>query len=157
MKVSVYTTCLNDRIMLVKEKELEYPYNGRFSDPESIAFMMTEAFHMNQFAEEYVYMLAFTNSLNLIGVSEVFHGTVSACTVSPREIFVRACLMGASVVAIVHNHTSESHEPSSEDFAVTRRLIEAGKLMNIPLIDHVIIANNKTSYSFRYCNSDLFS
>lgn len=76
MKVPVYTTCLNDHVMLVEEKELEYQYNGHFSDSESIAFMMTEAFHMNQFAEEYVYMLAFTNSLSLIGVSEVFHGTV---------------------------------------------------------------------------------
>lgn len=159
MKVPVYTTLLDEQnTMLVKEKELEYKYDGKFTDPETIVAMMTEAFHMDQRAEEYVYLLAFDNQLNLIGVSEVFHGTVSASFLSPREIYVRACLMGACSVVIVHNHPSQSAPtPSTEDFASTKRVISAGKIINIPLNDHMIIGRNGTYYSFYRWDPGLFA
>lgn len=68
-------------------------------------------------------------------------GTLTASLVHPREVFGPALREGAAAVAVAHNHPSGDPEPSSEDLAVTRRLIEAGRLVGVPLLDHLVIAD----------------
>jgi DNA repair protein RadC len=73
-------------------------------------------------------------------------GTLDASIVHPREIFREATAGGAAAIVVFHNHPSGDPEPSKEDVALTRRLIEAGELMGIDVIDHVILAD------VRYCS-----
>ncbi|RLI52051.1 MAG: hypothetical protein DRO93_15500, partial [Candidatus Thorarchaeota archaeon] len=61
----------------------------------------------------------------------------------PREVFQYALLHNASSVILVHNHPSGDPEPSEADIVVTKRMVEAGKIMGIEVLDHVIITKNK--------------
>lgn len=72
-------------------------------------------------------------------VALLFTGSANACIVHPREVFQRAVLCGACAVIVAHNHPSEETSPSKEDREVTDRLVEAGKVLGIPLLDHVIV------------------
>jgi DNA repair protein RadC len=73
-------------------------------------------------------------------------GTLDSSIVHPREIFREATAAGAAAIVVFHNHPSGDPEPSEDDVALTRRLIAAGVLMGIEVIDHVILAN------VRYCS-----
>jgi DNA repair protein RadC len=61
--------------------------------------------------------------------------------VHPREVFGPAVREGAAALIVVHNHPSGDPEPSAEDLSVTRRLIEAGELLGVPLLDHVVVGD----------------
>jgi DNA repair protein RadC len=73
-------------------------------------------------------------------------GTLDASIVHPREIFREAASAGAAAIALFHNHPSGDPEPSQDDVALTRRLVAAGVLMGIDVVDHVILADA------RYCS-----
>ena len=73
-------------------------------------------------------------------------GTVDASIVHPREVFREAAAAGAAAIVVFHNHPSGDPEPSEEDITLTRRLVAAGVLMGIDVIDHVILGN------VRYCS-----
>ncbi|MHC1763405.1 MAG: JAB domain-containing protein [Verrucomicrobiia bacterium] len=75
-------------------------------------------------------------------------GTANTCPVGVRELFQAAIHAGAVSVIVGHNHPSNDANPSPEDRAVTKRLAEAGELLGIPLLDHVIVGSN-SFYSFR--------
>src|SRR3989339_1600640 len=70
-------------------------------------------------------------------------GTLNASIIHPREVFKPAIKESAYAVVMVHNHPSGDPNPSSEDLAVTEKLAEAGELLGIKLVDHVIIGNGK--------------
>ncbi|MCU6761220.1 DNA repair protein RadC [uncultured Roseburia sp.] len=70
-------------------------------------------------------------------------GTCNASLISPREIFVKALTYQAVYVVLVHNHPSGNPEASREDYAVTNRIKECGKLLGVPLLDHIIIGDNR--------------
>ncbi|HZM27507.1 MAG TPA: DNA repair protein RadC [Gemmatimonadales bacterium] len=67
-------------------------------------------------------------------------GSLNASIVHPREVFKPAVVASAATVVLVHNHPSGDPEPSEEDLAITRRLVEAGDLLGIQVLDHVIVA-----------------
>lgn len=69
----------------------------------------------------------------------VSEGTLTSSLVHPREVFGPALRRAAAAVVVAHNHPSGDPEPSAEDRAVTRRLVDAGKLLGVPLVDHVVI------------------
>jgi len=75
-------------------------------------------------------------------------GTANQSLIHPREVFQRAILVGATAFAVAHNHPSGSTSPSKEDINVTKRLREAGLLLGIEMLDHVIVTD-KTHVSFR--------
>ena len=86
------------------------------------------------------------NKLNSYG--KVFTGTIRQSTVSPRDIFQRALLSNATRIVIAHNHPSGEVHPSKNDIEFTKRMVEAGDIMDIPLLDSFIVSD--TSYfSFR--------
>jgi DNA repair protein RadC len=79
---------------------------------------------------------------NNLLVDEVSIGTLSASLVHPREVFKKAILNNASHVVIAHNHPSGNPSPSEEDITTTKRLVEAGKILGIAVIDHIIVTQN---------------
>ncbi len=76
----------------------------------------------------------------VLGEAEVSRGTLTASLVHPREVFRPALRAGAAALIVVHNHPSGDPTPSLEDHRVTQRLCEAGELLGIPLLDHVVVA-----------------
>ena len=91
--------------------------------------------------KEHFIILCFDTRNNLI-VDEVSVGTLNASLVHPREVFNQALLNHASHVIVAHNHPSGDTSPSEEDIATTKRLIEAGKILGISLVDHIIVTKD---------------
>lgn len=77
----------------------------------------------------------------LLGVSTVSVGTADHTFMAPREVFRDALLAGASAVFLAHNHPSGDPAPSADDRQVTRRLAQAGALMGVELLDHVVVGD----------------
>jgi DNA repair protein RadC len=75
-------------------------------------------------------------------------GSMNASIVHPREVFRNAILYSAAAIVVTHNHPSGDPEPSDEDRTITRRLVNAGEMVGIPILDHVVIAR-RGIYSFR--------
>lgn len=144
MRIIKYGTRLGEerRNILVKEQATNYQCEP-LNNPESVVRMLNEVFSLHSQAEEYVYMVAVDIKGKPIGVFEVSHGTVSTSILEPREIFIRALLVGAVSIFIAHNHPSGDCKPSREDCLITRRIEEAGKLLNVRLLDHIVIGNRK--------------
>ncbi|MFC1610522.1 RadC family protein [Myxococcota bacterium] len=76
-------------------------------------------------------------------VAAVAEGSVDLCHVDPREVFVAALRQRGSGVIIAHNHPSGDPTPSSEDLLLTERLVEAGVLLGIPVLDHIIVGRKR--------------
>lgn len=93
--------------------------------------------------KEHFAVLCFDTRNNLI-VNEVSIGTLNASLVHPREVFNQAILNHSSHVIVTHNHPSGDSSPSEEDILTTKRLVEAGKILGISVVDHIIIT--KDSY-----------
>ena len=70
-------------------------------------------------------------------------GSLTASVVHPREVFKAAVQNSAAAIILVHNHPSGDPAPSQEDINITRQLIQAGKLMDIPVLDHIVLGDNK--------------
>ena len=91
----------------------------------------------------------YLNSANrLIGIHTVTIGILNSSLVHPREVYKLAYMMNAASIIISHNHPSGNVEPSSEDIAITKQLAEAGKILGIPLHDHIIVTENNGYTSF---------
>lgn len=75
----------------------------------------------------------------VLGAAQVAQGTLTACLVHPREVFAPALRVRAATVIVVHNHPSGDPEPSEEDEELTRRLSDAGLVLGIPVMDHVVV------------------
>ena len=98
--------------------------------------------------QEYFVTLTLDGAARLIQKRVVFIGTLNQSLVHPREVFADAILDRAAGIICVHNHPSGNIQPSREDIAVTKKLVEAGKIIGIRIMDHVIIGKN-TYYSFQ--------
>jgi DNA repair protein RadC len=85
---------------------------------------------------------------NCIRTDVLFIGTINRSLVHPREVFAPAIELRAVSVIIGHNHPSGSVEPSTEDINMTKRLVDAGRILGIEIADHVVFTNTH-HYSFR--------
>jgi DNA repair protein RadC len=90
-------------------------------------------------AQEQFVVLTFDVKSQLLGRHMVALGTVSSTLVHPREVFRPAIIDASAQIIVVHNHPSGDPSPSAADIRITKKLIEAGKIIEIPVIDHVII------------------
>lgn len=80
---------------------------------------------------------------HVLGVRIVSVGSLSSSIVHPREIFKEAIARSSAAIILVHNHPSGDPTPSQEDVEVTRRLVEAGRLLGIEVLDHVVVGDNR--------------
>lgn len=111
-----------------------------FSSPSSIArYYMEDMRHGRQ---ESLKLLLLNTKTKLIGETDISKGTVNAAVISPRELFIEALQKNAVSIILLHNHPSGDATPSKEDILITRRIREAGELIGIELLDHIIIGDN---------------
>lgn len=107
--------------------------------PEAVAKVFAE--HLKHADREHFVVMMLCVQNRLIGVHTVSVGTLSAALVSPREVFKAAILANAASIVVGHNHPSGDPTPSPEDLAVTKVLRDAGELLDIPVLDHVVIGD----------------
>jgi DNA repair protein RadC len=95
---------------------------------------------------EHFIVLMLNQKNKIIGINTMSIGSLTASVVHPREVFKPAILSNAAALILAHNHPSGQPQPSTEDRALTQRLVEAGRLLGISVLDHVIIGDGTSSY-----------
>ncbi len=108
--------------------------------PEDAAHFAMPHFRHEQ-REHFAVMLLNTKN-HILAMPDVSVGSLTASVVHPREVFRAAVRYAAAAMILLHNHPSGDPAPSREDIAVTERLVKAGKLMDIPVLDHIILGDN---------------
>lgn len=121
------------------------------SSPSAVwEYLSQDGIRLPMKAEEHVYMLALDFHNRIKGVFELSHGTMDMAPVSSRMVMTRALLFGASAakIILVHNHPSDRVSPSKPDRELCQTIWEAGRLMNVELLDFIIVGSEGT-YSFQ--------
>lgn len=116
------------------------PSGISFNSPDAIGAYYIEK--CKYYTKEKTFLLLFSSAHNLIKEIKLSEGTVNMALISPREIFIEALKYQAVYIILVHNHPSGLPEPSKADINATKKIIEAGKFMDINLSDHIIVGNN---------------
>ncbi len=98
---------------------------------------------------EHLVVLTLDTKNKAIGINTVSIGDLNSAIATPREVFKLAVLQNACSIIVAHNHPSGSVEPSEEDLAISRRLDNAGKVMGIDVLDHMVIGEHGTFASLR--------
>lgn len=125
-----YTTAMV-QLPLVKEASGE-----RVRTPEEVTRVCED---MRGLAQESFQILCLNAKNKLINRHMISLGLVDASLVHPREVLRPAIVEGASALILVHNHPSGDPTPSAEDVRITKQLVEAGKIVDIKMLDHIII------------------
>ena len=111
-----------------------------FTEPKTIAqYYMEDLRHEKQ---EHMKLLMLNSKAKLLGETTISKGTVNASLITPRELFIEALQKNAVSIILLHNHPSGDPTPSKEDMLTTKRILDAGALIGIELLDHIIIGNN---------------
>lgn len=126
------------RCQLVKEGSTPAERQAMQS-PREVAQFLADYLHPETLDREHFVVALLDTRFRLAGVNTVSIGTLDSAPVHPREVFKPAILASAAAVVIGHNHPSGNPEPSPEDMGLTKRLREAGKLLGIEVLDHVIL------------------
>lgn len=142
------------KLQVVKETGGRYDLDDKkIKGPSDVENALYEIFRLDQEPEEVMVMLTLNNKNMITGAFEVSRGSLSSAIVHPREIYKRALLMNSARIIIAHNHPSGNPTPSKEDDNVTERLSDAGRLLGIELLDHLIVGDDiEDSYSYKASN-----
>lgn len=128
------------------------------NSPENISkiiYDLLNTFDIFEREKEHFFVIGLDNQNVIQYIDLISIGTVSETIIHPREVFRFAILKNNSSLIIVHNHPSGKLVPSINDTNTTKRLIEAGKIIGILVIDHIIIGTESDYYSYKE-NTDLF-
>lgn len=136
---------LPPHVRLVRDRNITPTRCPRISEPADMVKLLD---HLLEEEQEVFVVLALDTKSRVIGQIEVTRGLLDASLVHPREVFRAAIVLGASGIILAHNHPSGDPTPSAEDKAVTRQLVAAGQLMDIPVYDHIIIGESGKYTSF---------
>ena len=147
-RMTKYKTRLteNKRVVLEKEVSMNYPELAHIiRSPEDVVTLGKTFMRIHEEPEEYMYMICMNTKNKVIGVFEISHGNVNSSIVGTREVFQKALLANAVSIILMHNHPSGDPSPSREDIEVTRRMVEAGKILGVQVLDHIIIGDRYSS------------
>ncbi|MCC5911590.1 MAG: DNA repair protein RadC [Clostridiaceae bacterium] len=114
--------------------------NYRIKTPDDVSNLLME--EMRYLKKEFFNVLLLNTKNELISVENISIGSLNASIVHPREVFVKAIKRSSSSIILTHNHPSGDPKPSNEDINITKRLIEAGNIIGIEVLDHIIIGDN---------------
>lgn len=129
-------------------KEGTYPSEIReIRRAEDVAKVMADMYEGAD--REKIFVLCLDKKNKILSIECVAVGTLDSCPVAGRELFKAAILCNAACILMVHNHPSGSIVPSAEDKEISRQFYQAGNLLGIRLLDHVIYSDRENYYSFR--------
>ncbi|HIJ81313.1 MAG TPA: DNA repair protein RadC [Desulfuromonadales bacterium] len=127
--------------LTVREDITAYLKTGtRYTAPSQV--FDTFSFLMKETKEMFV-TLHLDGKNRIICMDLVSIGSLNQSIVHPREVFKTACLSNAAAIILVHQHPTGDSTPSSEDIAITKRLKEAGEIMGIKVLDHIIVGDGE--------------
>ena len=109
--------------------------------PQDVANLLME--EMSLLEQEHLRVVLPDTKNHVLGTSDVYRGNVNSAVVRAAEVFQDAIKQTCPAIIVVHNHPSGDPTPSDEDVQVTRQLVEAGKLLEVDLLDHIIIGANR--------------
>lgn len=118
------------------EKSVDYDTREKFTAPEDVIALLSDL--LDNRDREHCVVLSLNTKHRLLAADTVAIGTVANTFMGPREIFKTALTRGASAVILAHNHPSGDPEPSIDDRRVTRRLISAGEVLGVDVLDHIV-------------------
>jgi DNA repair protein RadC len=124
--------------------------NFKVSSPKDISMLLVN--EMNNLNQEVLKVILLNTKNIVIGIKDVFKGSLNSSIVHPREIFKYAHLESAYSIIVMHNHPSGDSTPSKEDEKTTKTLMEIGKLMSIPIVDHIIFGKDNYFSFYEYLN-----
>lgn len=133
-------------LKLVKESSVLYE-TRKISSPYD-AYKLIKNFLIDSDREKFVVVCLDVKN-QPVNISVVSIGSVSSTIVHPREVFKVAMLSNASKIICFHNHPSGNLKCSKEDENITNRLKECGEILGIELVDHIIVGDNNTYFSFK--------
>ena len=133
------------RVMLVREARMPYDQPQIRSAADASRMLAT---YLADVDREHFVVLLLDQKNRCLGIHTVSMGSLTASIVHPREVFKAAILANAATILCGHNHPSGDPQPSQEDRAITHRLAEAGKLLGINMLDHIIIGSAGQYFSF---------
>jgi DNA repair protein RadC len=117
------------------------PVAPRIREPEDVARLFQP--RLRDLQVEEFHLLALDSQSQVLRQVLVTRGLLNSSLVHPREVFRAAIAEAAAGIIVVHNHPSGDPTPSTEDRTITRQLAEAGRLLDLPLYDHVVIAGDR--------------
>lgn len=129
------------KIALVREPEAEAVEYPRFLNSQQLFLRFRE--ELSAYDRETFFVITLDSKNRTIGCHKVSVGSLSASVVHPREVFKPAILENAASVLCLHNHPSGDPAPSREDRECTRRIFEAGRILGIRLLDHVVFGEGE--------------
>jgi DNA repair protein RadC len=119
----------------------ERPSLSRIREPDDVARLFQN--RLRDLQVEEFHLLALDSQSQVLREVLVTRGLLNSSLVHPREVFRAAIAEAAAGIIVVHNHPSGDPTPSAEDRAVTQQLVAAGRLLDLPLYDHIIIAGDR--------------
>ena len=136
----------NKRVILEKEASSNYPGESFIiKSPDDVSILGRDYIRIHEEPEEHLYMICMNTKNRVLGIFEISHGTVNSSIVGVREIFQKALLANSVSIILMHNHPSGSPDPSREDIVVTKKVAEAGKILGVELLDHIVIGDKYVS------------
>ena len=136
------------KISLSFDKKVKKSELRTITGAESCVDVLREVFNKDTFDwTEEVVMLCLNRANKVVGFYKVSSGGLSSCILDPRVIFTIALNCGATSIILSHNHPSGNTTPSVQDKDITKKIKEAGKLLDIGLLDHIILTDDNY-YSF---------
>ncbi len=129
-----------------ERKQLVLTDRNKITSPEGAFAILRNK--LLDYRKEHFFVVSLDIRNRVISVDEISKGTLEASLVHPRETFSAAIRRNAAKIIIAHNHPSEDPEPSEDDISITGRLKEAGLILGIEVIDHIIVCKN-SFFSFK--------
>lgn len=128
------------RVKLVKDGVKNYPVErvGSFGDAATVLHKQ-----LDDLPHEAVVAIYLNGQNGILGTQTLAIGGLHGCALTPKDVFRGAFEVAASAIIIGHNHPSGNPAPSEDDLQLTKAVIAAGKILGIPLLDHVIVARGK--------------
>jgi len=135
--VPIYT------VTLVRERQLPWP-RAQLRQAADAATLLRA--YLQAVDREHFVVVLLDRKNRVIGLNTVSVGSLTASLAHPREVMKAAIVHNAAAILCGHNHPSGDPQPSAEDRALTTRLVDAGKLLGIPMLDHVVLGDGTTAY-----------
>lgn len=132
-----------ERVVLVKEKVGRYELPRKIGSPEDAYEAITTITNVQEEAQEVFGILILNTKNKIVAVHEISRGTLNSSMIHPREVFKPAVIHNAATIICFHNHPSGDTEPSNEDIEITNRLIEAGEIIGVRILDHIIVGDGE--------------
>lgn len=123
----------------IGSKDINRP--KKITTPKDVSDYMME--DMKDYKKEFFRTIMLDTKNNIICCEDISVGSLNSSIVHPREVFNRAIKRNSASIILVHNHPSGDPKPSKEDINITRRLIEAGQIIGIRVLDHIIVGNKR--------------